>query len=140
MPLPRQPKLKKAACAKTPAAAASLTHLLTTKRESKNKHGRAARTLDSYERRLRQAKEWLKEQLESEKALECPTGCPEISEPCKDWTLNDLGHVFDKKPNRASPSAVALFIAWKCFNGENNLKRGVAEQTHAAFKKFWEEA
>ncbi|KAF8514173.1 hypothetical protein JB92DRAFT_3096274 [Gautieria morchelliformis] len=119
---------------------ASLTQLLSTKQALKQKHGWAVKTLEIYERRLRQAREWLKEQLKSEAALEHPAGCPETLQPSEDWTLDDLQHAFDKKPNRASPSAVSLFIAWKCFNGKRNLKRGIAEQTHAAFKKFWEDA
>jgi hypothetical protein len=126
--------------AKAPPVTASLTQLLLTKQAFKEKHRRAAKTLEIYERRLRQAREWLKEQLKSEAALEHPAGCPETLQPSEDWTLHDLQHAFNKKPNRASPSAISLFIAWKCFNGDKNLKWGVAEQTHAAFKKFWEDA
>jgi hypothetical protein len=130
---------KKSNRAKTPAAAATLTQLLSTKQSSKKLHGKSSNTTDAYERRIKQANAWLQEQLKAEAALEHPAGCPETAQPSQDWTLDDLAHAFDRKPNCASPSAIALFIAWKCFDGDL-LKRGVAEQTHAAFKKFWEDA
>ncbi|KAF8531285.1 hypothetical protein JB92DRAFT_3105445 [Gautieria morchelliformis] len=141
MPSTSQPKGRKGLNhSKSLPVTASLTQLLSTKQAlKKQKHGQAAKTLEIYERCLRQAREWLKEQLKSEAALEHPAGCPETLQPLEDWTLDDLQHAFDKKPNQASPSAVSLFLAWKCFNGERNLKRGIAEQTHAAFKKFWED-
>jgi hypothetical protein len=141
MPSTSQPKCRKGLNqAEALPVTASLTQLLSTKQASKEKHGHVSKTLEIYEHRVRQAREWLKEQLKSEAALEHPAGFPETLQPSEDWTLDDLQHAFDKKPNRASPSAVWLFIARKCFNGEKNLKRGVAEQTHVAFKKFWEDA
>ncbi|KAF8517309.1 hypothetical protein JB92DRAFT_2906194 [Gautieria morchelliformis] len=110
MPSTSQPKCRKGLNhSRSLPVTASLTQFLSTKQASKQNHGRAVKTLEIYERCLRQAREWLKEQLKSEAALEHPAG------------------------------SVSLFIAWKYFNGEGNLKRGIAEQTHVAFNKFWED-
>jgi hypothetical protein len=80
-----QPKHRKGLNqAKALPVTASLTQLLSTKQASKEKHGRAAKTLEIYEHRLRQAREWLKEQLKSEATLEHPAGCPETLQPSED--------------------------------------------------------
>ncbi|KAF8507450.1 hypothetical protein BU17DRAFT_71153 [Hysterangium stoloniferum] len=82
--------------------------------------------------------EWLKGLVEGstlESTLENPRGCPDSLEGVK-WTMADLAHAFDIKPNRASPWALASFISWKCF--ENNLGKSTADGAHAAFKKYWD--
>ena len=120
----------------------SLQSLISTAKASKDEHSFSKSTIDSYERALRQAQKWLQEQLEAETLFEHPAGCPYI-EPSESWTLQDLKHAFDKTPNGASPAALTLFIATRCFTKGSNgkeLKKGVAEQAQAAWKKFWDDA
>jgi hypothetical protein len=108
------------------------------KEKSKLRHGSSQNTRDAYERNIRQGKEWLHTQCEAEANFEMPHGCPEMLPTSEEWTLEELSHAFDKVPNRASPAALALFISFRCF--EQNMKHGIAEQAHAAFKKYWEES
>ncbi|KIJ48361.1 hypothetical protein M422DRAFT_81339, partial [Sphaerobolus stellatus SS14] len=63
----------------------------------------------------------------------------ETSEEISDeFRFEDFKHVFDqKKPTCASPTALALFISFKCF--DENKKIGVADQTKAAFLRYWDE-
>jgi hypothetical protein len=120
------------------AVTSNLQTLIKLKNESKSRHGSSQNTRDAYDRSIRQAKEWLQTQCEAEANFETPRGCPKMPSASEEWTLDELSHVFDKVPNRASPAALALFITFRCF--EQNVKHGVAEQAHAAFKKYWEEA
>ncbi|KAF8516847.1 hypothetical protein BU17DRAFT_67293 [Hysterangium stoloniferum] len=132
---------KKSSDRKTATEKLSLKTLISTAEASKNKHGFAQSTIGSYERALRQARKWLQGQLEAEASFECPPGCLDIAEPSESWTLEELRSAFEKTPNGASPAALTLFIATRCFtksfNGKES-KKGIAEQTHAAWKKFWD--
>jgi hypothetical protein len=112
-----------------------LTELINNKNELKTKHGSAENTRKTYERALRQGKEWLKIQCAAEANFEVPEGCPDMPSS-SEWSIEELSHAFDPIPNRASPSALALFIAHRCF--QINLKKGIAQQAHAAFKKYWD--
>ncbi|KAF8521186.1 hypothetical protein BU17DRAFT_64953 [Hysterangium stoloniferum] len=108
------------------------------KQASKRKHGMASNSSNGYDGYVRCGKEWLKGLVEGstlESTLESPRGCPDTLEGVK-WTMADLAHAFDIKPNRASPWALASFISWKCF--ENNLGKSTADGAHAAFKKYWD--
>ncbi|KAF8520406.1 hypothetical protein BU17DRAFT_65424 [Hysterangium stoloniferum] len=95
--------------AKTVTEKISLKTLISTAKASKDEHGFSKSTLGSYKRALHQAIKWLQEQLEAEASFECPPGCPDIIELC--FT--------------------------KGFNGKE-LKKGIAEQTYSAWKKFWD--
>ncbi|KAF8523100.1 hypothetical protein BU17DRAFT_63997 [Hysterangium stoloniferum] len=132
---------KKSSDRKTATEKLSLKTLISTAEASKDKHGFAQSTIGSYERALCQARKWLQGQLEAEASFECPPGCLDIVEPSKSWTLEELRSAFEKTPNGASPAALTLFIATRCFtksfNGKES-KKGIAEQTHAAWKKFWD--
>ncbi|KAF8510373.1 hypothetical protein BU17DRAFT_55462 [Hysterangium stoloniferum] len=132
---------KKSSDRKTATEKLSLKTLISTAEASKDKHGFAQSTIGSYERALHQAQKWLQGQLEAEASFECPPGCLDIAEPSESWTLEELRSAFEKTPNRASPAALTLFIATRCFtksfNGKES-KKGIAEQTHAAWKKFWD--
>ncbi|KAF8510234.1 hypothetical protein BU17DRAFT_70143 [Hysterangium stoloniferum] len=132
---------KKSSDRKTATEKLSLKTLISTAEASKDKHGFAQSTIGSYERALRQAQKWLQGQLEAEASFECPPGCLDIAEPSESWTLEELRRAFEKTPNGASPAALTLFIATRCFtksfNGKES-KKGIAEQTHAAWKKFWD--
>ncbi|KAF8519784.1 hypothetical protein BU17DRAFT_47457 [Hysterangium stoloniferum] len=128
---------------KTSTERISLKALISTAKASKDEHGFSKSTIGSYERALRQARKWLQEQVEAETSFERPPGCPDIVEPSESWTLEELRFAFDKKPNGASPAALALFIATRCFTKGSNgkeLKKGIAEQTHSAWKKFWDDS
>ncbi|KAF8530352.1 hypothetical protein BU17DRAFT_79070 [Hysterangium stoloniferum] len=132
---------KKSSDRKTATEKLSLKTLISTAEASKDKHGFAQSTIGSYERALRQAQKWLQGQLEAEASFECPPGCLDIAEPSESWTLEELRSAFEKTPNGASPAALTLFIAMRCFtksfNGKES-KKGIAEQTHTAWKKFWD--
>ncbi|KAF8522172.1 hypothetical protein BU17DRAFT_87271 [Hysterangium stoloniferum] len=127
--------------AKTVTEKISLKTLISTVKASKDEHGFSKSTLGSYERALHQARKWLQEQLEAEASFKCLPGCPDIIKPSESWTLEELRYAFDQKPNGASPAALTLFIATRCFtkgfNGKE-LKKGIAEQTYSAWKKFWD--
>ncbi|KAF8522430.1 hypothetical protein BU17DRAFT_44653 [Hysterangium stoloniferum] len=140
MPAARQSKSSvngKKYNAKTVTEKISLKTLISTVKASKDEHGFSKSTLGSYERALRQARKWLQEQLEAEASFKCPPGCPDIIKPSESWTLEELRYAFDQKPNGASPAALTLFIATRCFtkgfNGKE-LKKGIAEQIYSAWK------
>jgi hypothetical protein len=76
-------------------------------------------------------------ELRGDKGLEHPRGCPEGLDDVK-WTSCDLIYAFDKRPNCASPWALATFISFKCFT--NHLGQSTAEGIHAGFQKYWDRA
>ncbi|KAF8514730.1 hypothetical protein BU17DRAFT_52403, partial [Hysterangium stoloniferum] len=123
---------------RTNVKGSSVANTERLKQASKRKHGMASNSSNGYDGYIRHGKEWLKGLVEGSKlksTLENPRGCPNSLEGVK-WTMADLAHAFDIKPNRASPWALASFISWKCF--ENNLGKSTADSAHAAFKKYWD--
>ncbi|KIJ48032.1 hypothetical protein M422DRAFT_248190 [Sphaerobolus stellatus SS14] len=133
-----KPPNKKSPAKKKATIASDLRTLIDAKEESSTKHGTSSNTKQAYDVKIRQGKEWLKEQCAAESRLELPAGCPDSIVLSEQWTLEELRHAFDTKPNRASAEALALFIAFRCF--VNGQKKGTAEQAHAAFKRYWDDA
>lgn len=138
MPPKRTQSQRKSKLKKT-TVVASLADLVAGKDASTKKFGKAPATTEKYEQRCKQGLKWLKELLKSEEGLEHPAGCPESLASTLNWEMAELKHAFDRKPTRASPWVLSLFIASKCFGDE---ERGVATawQIYASFKLFWSQS
>ena len=119
------------------AISTNILTLIAQKAEFKKKHGSSIKTQQAYDNKITQAKVWLEAQCEAEETFQLPMGCPENIDLPTDWLLKEFRTALDKTPNRLSATVLALFIIVKCFM--NGCGIGVAEQAHAAFKKYWDE-
>ncbi len=130
--------LKQRSAGKQKARSSTIAELAQTKESSKKKHGSAMNTNSTYDGYIRRGKQWLAElvkDFEQEDELEHPRGCPAGLEGMK-WNIGDLIQAFDTRPNRASPWALASYIACKCF--VENLGESTGDGIHAAFKRYWD--
>ncbi|KAF8514460.1 hypothetical protein BU17DRAFT_68392 [Hysterangium stoloniferum] len=116
----------------------SVAELKTVKDVSMKEHGFAKTTNIKYNQRLREARMWLKELVETEQSPTIPPGANELG--CHlgsfDWTPGELEGAFNNIPTQASPWILGLFIAYKCFTQKTKVT--TAWQIHAAFKQVWE--
>ncbi|KAF8509080.1 hypothetical protein BU17DRAFT_70598 [Hysterangium stoloniferum] len=105
---------------------------------SVKEHGFAKTTNIKYNQRVREARMWLKELVETEQSLTIPPGANELG--CHlgsfDWTPGELEGAFNNIPTQASPWILGLFIAYKCFTQKTKVT--TAWQIHTAFKQVWE--
>ncbi|KAF8519606.1 hypothetical protein BU17DRAFT_47589 [Hysterangium stoloniferum] len=113
----------------------TVAELKMAKDVSIKKHGFAKSTNIKYDQRLREARTWLKELVETEQSPTIPLGADELGDSF-DWTPGELKGAFNSIPTRASPWVLGLFIAYKCFTQKTKVT--TAWQIHAAFKQVWE--
>jgi len=95
-------------------------------------------TTKAYHGYVTAGRQWLGE-LCSISSTELPSGCPPSDESgnAPDTHLPpDFVSAFNPTPNVHSPEALALYITFKCVDG--NRGKSTAEGIHAAFKNMWE--
>ncbi|KAF8524117.1 hypothetical protein BU17DRAFT_63476 [Hysterangium stoloniferum] len=98
---------------RTNVKGSSVANTEQLKQASKRKHGMASNSSNGYDGYIWRGKEWLKGLVEGSKlesTLENPRGCPDSLEGVK-WTMADLAHAFDIKPNQASHGHWQVLLA-----------------------------
>ncbi|KAF8516972.1 hypothetical protein BU17DRAFT_67252 [Hysterangium stoloniferum] len=109
----------------------TITKLKMAKDVLIKKQGFAKSTNVKYDQRLREARTWLKELVETEQSPTIPLGADELDS--FDWMPGELEGAFNNIPTRASLWVLGLFIAYKCFTQKTKVT--TAWQIHAAFKQ-----
>jgi hypothetical protein len=106
--------------------------------QTKEENLLAKKTMKAYTGYVAAGQRWL-EELCSARGTEVPAGCPQ-SEAVGPDSEAQLGpnfvYAFDPTPYLHSPAALALFLTYKCVEG--NRGRSTAEGIHAAFKNYWQ--
>jgi hypothetical protein len=103
-----------------------------TVKESKKKHGKSKNTTDNYDGNVRRGREFIatfvKETLEG-------TG-RESDANGEDSMDPNLHQAFAGPPIECTPTALAMFIAQKCFTEE--CGKSTASAIHAAFLRYYD--
>jgi hypothetical protein len=98
-----------------------------TIKESKKKHGKSKNTTDNYDGNVRRGKEFIaafvKETLEGTEDSDADSMDP------------NLHRAFASPPIECTPTALAMFIAQKCFTEE--CGSSTASAIHAAFLRYY---
>lgn len=102
-----------------------------TIKESKKKHGKAKNTTDNYDGNVRRGKEFIaayvKETLEETEDRDADE---------EDSMDPNLHRAFAGPPIECTPTALAMFIAQKCFTEE--CGKSTASAIHAAFLRYYD--
>jgi hypothetical protein len=128
---PRKPKSKKPRLNPTP----SYESVQKTVKDSKKKHGKSKNTTDNYDGNVRRGKEFIaafvSETFEgtASEELDGDGGCSEPMDP-------NIHQAFDGPPIECTPTALAMFIAQKCFTEE--CGKSTASAIHAAFLRYYD--
>ena len=105
-------------------------------RDSKKKHGKAKNTIDNYNGNVRRGKkfiaEFVPETFEGTEEIDDASGPGEIS---KSMDPN-LHQAFAGPLIECTPTALAMFIAQKCFTEE--CGKSTASTIHAAFLCYYD--
>ncbi|KAF8518000.1 hypothetical protein BU17DRAFT_66703 [Hysterangium stoloniferum] len=97
----------------------TVAELKMAKDVSIKKHRFTKSTNIKYDQRLREARTWLKELVETEQSPTIPLGVDELDS--FDWMPGELEGAFNNIPTRASPWVLGLFIAYKCFTQKTKV-------------------
>ena len=125
---PGKPKSKKKRSNTTP----SYKSVQKTVKDSKKKHGKSKNTTDNYDGNVRRGKEFIAafvtETFEGTEEID-GDGCSESMDP-------NLHQAFAGPPIECTPTALAMFIAQKCFTEE--CGKSTASAIHAAFLRYYD--
>ena len=107
-----------------------------TVRDSKKKHGKAKNTTNNYDGNVCRGKEFIAEfvpeTFEGTEEIDDASGPGEVS---KSMDPN-LHQAFAGPPIECTPTALAMFIAQKCFTEE--CGKSTASAIHAAFLRYYD--
>ena len=100
--------------------------------ESKKKHGKAKNTTDNYDGNVRRGKEFIAEFVK-----DLDETVTEDVDVDGEYSMDpNLHRAFDGPPIECTPTALAMFIAQKCFTEECGKSTAVA--IHAAFLRYYD--
>ena len=102
-----------------------------TIKESKKKHGKSKNTTDNYDGNVRRGKEFIAAFVEE--MLEGTGDGDADGEHSMDPNLHQA---FTGPPIECTPTALAMFIAQKCFTEE--CGKSTASAIHAAFLRYYD--
>jgi hypothetical protein len=99
-----------------------------TIKDSKKKHGKAKNTTDNYDGNVRRGKEFI-----AAFVMETVEGDADGDSESMDPNLHQA---FAGPPIECTPTAIAMFIAQKCFTEE--CGKSTASAIHAAFLRYYD--
>jgi hypothetical protein len=109
-----------------------------TVKDSKKKHGKSKNTTENYDGNVRRGKEFIaafvKETLEGIEEMHSD-GCNSKADG-EDSMDPNLHQAFAGPPIECTPTALAMFIAQKCFTEE--CGKSTASAIHAAFLRYYD--
>lgn len=91
----------------------------------------ARKTTEAYDGYVKRGKEFLLSLLAGEQSAPGEGLLDELEDDENILRDPELSKAFDGSPNKSTPQAIAMFLAWKCF--EQNKGIVTAEGVHAAF-------
>jgi hypothetical protein len=102
-----------------------------TIKDSKKKHGKAKNTTDNYDGNVRRGKEFI-----AAFVMETLEGTEDSDADGEDSMDPNLHQAFAGPPIECTPTALAMFIAQKCFTEE--CGKSTASAIHAAFLRYYD--
>jgi hypothetical protein len=129
---PGKSKSKKTRSNPTP----SYESVQKTIKESKKKHGKSKNTTDNYDGNVRRGKEFIAEFVKAQGTLELEgTEDGDADLDGEDSMDPNLHLAFAGPPIACTPTALAMFIAQKCFT--EDCGKSTASAIHAAFLRYY---
>lgn len=134
---------KRSTSKKSMGPASSLLSLQRLAKEQTKQYTKANRTTENYDAYVRRGKQWLAGLLMDEKGAEeqwksgageglSGEGEDDEIDPNKNLMADpEFRNAFDGLPGKCTPQAIAMFLAYKCF--EENNKKSTADGIHTAF-------
>jgi hypothetical protein len=111
-----------------------------TVKDSKKKHGKAKNTTDNYDGNVRRGKEFIAafvtETFEGTEEID-GDGCNSNDDGEGSESMDPNLHLaFDGPPIECTPTALAMFLAQKCFT--EDCGKSTASAIHAAFLRYYD--
>jgi hypothetical protein len=132
---PGEPKSKKNRSNTTP----SYKSVQKTVKDSKKKHGKSKNTTDNYDGNVRRGKEFISafvtETFEETEGIDGDRCNSKDGDGSESMDPN-LHQAFAGPPIECTPTALAMFIAQKCFTEE--CGKSTASAIHAAFLRYYD--
>jgi hypothetical protein len=109
-----------------------------TVKDSKRKHGKSKNTTDNYDGNVRRGKEFIAAYVaEVPEGAREMHGAEDVSTAETEGAIHpNLHQAFSGPPIECTPTALAMFIAQKCFTEE--CGKSTASAIHAAFLRYYD--